>query len=107
MTYEQAKELKDKGFPQQGGHSFGEHLHPLSGKVEVFEECNSMSTKIDFDSYVYIPTLSELIEACGEDFISLERHHPSIWSCLGDQGFEESGSTSEEAVMNLWKKLNE
>ena len=54
MNYELAKELKDAGFPQDYSQGVLAHF--------VFE-----ADDITSDS-AYEPTLSELIEACGDRF---------------------------------------
>lgn len=56
MTYELAKKLKNAGFPQ-----------PKVG----CHECSEGHEQ--FDNGAYAPTLSELIEACGEGFHCLVR----------------------------------
>lgn len=68
---------------------------------------------------VTYPTLSELIEACGEGFGSLEKTPPGntvdsrcAWSALSLEQIETEsseaypGSTPEQAVKNLWLALN-
>ena len=60
MDYELAKSLMDAGFPQIGkGSSIGslDKLVWRSG------------------DRVYVPTLEELIDACGENFGSLDKQH--------------------------------
>ncbi len=62
-----------------------------------------------------VPTLSELIEACGEKFEELINLKDK-WICYGGgkdiiKGVEQwhafgEGSTPEEAVANLWLELN-
>lgn len=106
MTYEKAKELKDAGFPQ--------------GKTLAIPKDSGI---LDSDGTlylpkepVYIPTLSELIEACGEDFmLTNECGQWEAWSGsvssmvrMGESGakYECTGSTPEEAVANLWLALN-
>jgi len=59
IDYELAKELKDVGFPQKG-------------KGETFQ-LNWAETTTASGNTAYIPTLSELIEACGEGFTKLLR----------------------------------
>jgi hypothetical protein len=57
---------------------------------------------------VYVPTLSELIEACGDGFYSLERIHPNgTWKALA-QWIAKSftSDTPDEAVAKLWLALN-
>jgi len=94
FDYTLAKQLKDAGFPQ----IHRELIEPGKGFIEYHSE----------DDWAYIPTLPELIDACGYDFVSLERHNTegNIWSCLGDKGFGVLGSTSEEAVAKLWLALH-
>lgn len=56
--------------------------------------------------------LSELIEACGDRFVSLDKvEDPKGWSCSYEDlegGIEDVGcfNTPEEAVANLWLELN-
>ncbi len=85
INYELAKELKEAGFPETTEY------------------------------YGVNPTLSDLIEACGEEFGSLERRvlelgiiqNIIVWDCWGsnpqNQGY---GSTPEIAVAKLWLALN-
>ncbi len=94
MNYELAKKLKGEGFP----HKY------------IIAELGSERT----DSR-YFPTLSELIEACGGGFAKVER---IPWVDRGSRSWSAScsvmecedifaeGETPEEAVANLWLKLN-
>jgi hypothetical protein len=105
MTYELAKQLKDAGFPQNiSSHAEGSWTDDLS----------------TMDETVYFPTLSELIEACGEDFNDLLRvggvDMATKKKTVPPKGLEwratafryglgtnyENGATHEEAVANLW-----
>src|SRR4051812_41726204 len=61
MNYELAKKLKDAGFPQEAGSP----ILVCTG----FSEENGFESK---DVTIKYPTLSELIEACGGKFKSLE-----------------------------------
>ncbi len=104
MDYKLAKELKDAGFPQ---NEKGDWFYGVKLGVRA----------------AYKPTLSELIEACGDGFKNLYRctsnpftGAPQVyWSCDLDHkgtvatsgtdgkfGFE----TPEEAVARLWLALN-
>lgn len=100
MTYELAKELKDAGFlqrtlgdydGQECGHEEGEHTR----------ECR-----------VACPTLSELIEACGEDFSSLTltktmwRARAANFIRMGELVVDAVSTIPEEAVARLWLALN-
>ncbi len=88
MNYELANQLKDAGFPQHTYHPDGS----------------------DGDCYRYmrgeacVPTLEELIEACGKGFISLWRYEDS-WEMIAPDGNSIIGSTPIEAVAKLWIEL--
>jgi hypothetical protein len=104
MNYDLAKKLKDAGFPQST--QVGAHYISSEGYLD----------DLDAEQSAYIPTLSELIEACGDRFAELRywfedrigefaihkewraRVRPSLpeWSI---------GPTPEEAVANLWLTL--
>ena len=93
MTYELAKQLKDAGFPCSN------MWQVINGKM-WFEDCP-------------VPTLSELIEACGDRFEGLSKDRAS-WNayadCHGpymefDSIHEALGFTPEEAVAKLWLEL--
>lgn len=87
MKYELAKELKDAGFPlaRYGYDPEG----AVAGQI--------------------VPTLSELIEACGEDFLKLTKDVTG-WLAYGEdeplEPLETVGPTPEEAVARLWLALN-
>lgn len=94
MEYELVKQLKDAGFPVK--------------EAKTLEEMEK-----SYDGWLIPPTLSELIEACGEDFNLLIRVPDNTWEA--GQGFNHvfkekqigaSGSTPEEAVAKLWLQLN-
>ena len=87
MNYELTKELKEVGFPQYGeGVSF---RHPMT------------------DEPIYAPTLTELIEACGEDFGALERCITGEWrACNVEYSHTPTKDTPEEAVACLWLALS-
>lgn len=77
IDYELAKRLKDAGFPFK---------HPGS----------------KWSKYIF-PTLSELVEACGGNiwFGSINESYIAI-----KNGISVNKRTREEAVANLWLKLN-
>jgi hypothetical protein len=86
MKYELAKELKDAGFPGI-----------------VLCDCHEPSKVLD------APTLSELIEACGERFFSLQtsgKGGPG-WYSIATGMVTAEGTTPEEAVARLWLALNQ
>ena len=89
MDYELAKCLMDAGFPQIGkGRLIG------SPSKLVWRSSDR----------VYVPTLEELIEACGNNFGSLDKQHGGWLACANyDQScFAESPA---EAVARLWLTL--
>lgn len=97
MTYETAKKLKDAGFPQK------KHLDIRDYLPEPLEDGS-----YDKNDFVGVPTLSELIEACGSkgDRIALIQLF-SGWQASGHLRGIELGKTPEEAVAELWLKLND
>lgn len=118
MNYELCKKLKDAGF--------------VFRAVHLEREFKGDQLYLEKEHYI-IPTLSELIEACGEDFGSLERFREFRFAGFSEdkkQWFAEkryieivfdkcnnkklcnsprvieSGSTPEETVANLWLASN-
>jgi hypothetical protein len=94
MNYELAKELEEAGFPQGGKGSW------------TLPPDRLLARRTD---RVYVPTLTELIEACGDHFGSLHRgHDPANWWASGcDEASGNSlGKSAEEAVARLWLSLN-
>jgi hypothetical protein len=110
MTYELAKELKDAGFPQEGEFWYSFNEHGNGTEWEVYHYLQNLDTEewfsLDKTKNILSPTLSELIEACGEMFGNLS-YAPGLvqkdhaWCCN-----EELGKTPEEAVANLYLALN-
>ena len=90
MTYELAKQLKEAGFPQKEfRYDDSHHIY------------NS-----DMSGIAYNPTLSELIEACGDGLISLSSPRSGYWITAGKNGETSGGEDPEEAVAKLWLELN-
>jgi hypothetical protein len=104
MTYELAKQLKDAGFPQREEVGEGRWPHYTGYGLGYCDEHG-----------VYYPTLSELIEACGNGFDVLKKGG-EMWICGNDKyccsehgSYIEvisEGKTPEEAVARLWLALN-
>ncbi len=143
MKYELAKKLKDAGFPQKEWKKESDNFlarengDSKEGEYDDFND-RTMRLKYFSDNYlkemdergliVYLPTLSELIEACGNNFFNLQRHsegkyignleheepngHQWVCNFSGnnvnscEDEWESEGSTPEEAVADLWL-LNE
>lgn len=109
MNYELVKQLKEAGFPQ-GTSSSDIHYTYVDKKNNP---CSALVT----DS-AYIPTLSELIEACDvfpANFLLYGRAQDR-WEATKVNSLQPNaephcetkyGSTPKEAVAKLWLKLNE
>ena len=99
MNYELAKKLKDVGFPQKD-------ISVIVGNEDSF-----VADPFHLNEYFYVPSLSELIEACGNEFSRLTRNKDLMgifWRAVSSSGIYSSiiSNTPEEAVANLWLELN-
>ena len=93
MDNELARELKEAGFPQA--------IHYNSGGVaDCLETDANGKTHI-----VSIPTLEELMEACGAAFHSVGRVSYTPFLARG-QIVQATGQTPIEAVARLWLALH-
>jgi len=119
MDYTLAKKLKDAGFPQNvwdfelANYAYDdvEELHLLH-----YDNDTGWLVGNDYDAcerdgieWTRVPTLSELIDACGEDFESLLKTNTKEgceWSARG-YNYPTTGYLSQEtAVANLWLAIN-
>jgi hypothetical protein len=96
IDYTLANELKDAGFPQGGKGRW------LVDPRQIVARGGDRA---------YVPTLEELIEACGENFAWLHQSVKSKkWTAqdfIYDDGPPSGqGSTPTEAVARLWLALN-
>ena len=90
MHYELAKELKEAGFPT---------------KMECVKTIKADTLNPEcIEERAILPTLSELIEAIGNDLKCLENQRPG-WLAASYDGYEE-GKTPLIAVARLWLALN-
>ena len=92
MDYELARELEEAGFPQGGS---GKWRGPPNEVVWLGS-----------GALVYIPTLEELISACGSEFGGVERASDQLWIARrrhADSTFE--GASLVDAVALLWLSL--
>ena len=110
MNYDLARELRDAGFPQMGD---GDALILHNRKDPENDQTMSV---IPWAIYVYhpqkgkevmyAPSLSELIEACGESFEALTMEHShqgNGWNAIAFYGGRHGhGGSPEEAVARLW-----
>lgn len=117
MKYELAKELKDAGFPQNDylGSRFITELD------QVWQRGADTQPQV---SSAYIPTLEEVIDACGVSFDKLfyrptgtnmedgkgswyaVRSYPDGFPDTQIRVPQSRGATPTEAVANLWLALN-
>lgn len=109
MNYRLAKQLKEAGFPQKPPFE----LWCIT--CEKWRDIGCLQSDLaSFDKHereaVKIPTLSELIEACGEDFYALF-HDQMKWEAWknkidGSLHRASEADTPEEAVALLWLEIN-
>ena len=102
MNYELCKKLKDAGFPQ---------TWPKPDFLEIHDavEISKIYEKYPNEFNPYRPTLSELIEACGDEFPVLTKEKKE-WLCMDVYcgnlvDVLSRGLTPQEAVANLWLVL--
>jgi hypothetical protein len=104
MLQELAKELNGAGFPniQDVQHRQGREFLTPEGHISVYSLGEAASTEDWF-----LPTLSELIAACGEKFFSLILDRGK-WRCTASEyeGYDNLYSTPSEAVARFWLSLN-
>lgn len=120
LSFELCKKLKTAGFPQET-QWIVYYLSSPSTSVnnrDYYALCDVDLGLLPVQDSVACPTLSELIEACGDGFENLYQYRAtSKWacsvveSCLGcnPEGWDEQGTvgdTPEEAVANLYLALH-
>lgn len=104
MDYELAKQLKDAGFPQN--KKMGALYHDRSDYIRIGDQYYDGEWCPTNTWEVFIPTLSELIEACGSKFAALQIGPDLMWSAKGS-GIEIFGQENPtDAVAKLWLELN-
>lgn len=105
ITYELAKELKDAGFSQKSTEINGCFYYRNKNIINI----SVMVCKPE-KNMIYIPTLEELIEACGDEKFSLwcYPHGYIIGFTPGSMKDDmRICKTPSEAVARLWLVLNE
>lgn len=117
ISYELAKQLKDAGFQNNnikdgylycGLEGCNKIIDPLDMDNDACMECGTGSLLFVF---VCAPTLEELIEACGKEFVCLEspwagRPHWYAGSGRTQKPAGAHGKTPLEAVARLWLAIN-
>ena len=113
MTYELARKLKEAGWPQEIKDEDGDNVYCELEYIKEDGEIYSTYAGDDIPKDCYaVPTLEELIEACGDKLRALEHQtllsegHENRWFAHDGKENEGFGSTPEKAVANLWRKLN-
>lgn len=109
MNYELAKKLKEAGWNQTPTENGSNYALPIGYTFLMPSWYEKLLQK-----YIpaKIPTLSELIEACGKGFDFLANNRNREWQASGGQtkgggNIKDCiGKTPEEAVANLWLALN-
>ena len=111
MNYELVKKLKEAGF--QTKYVFIKDVLKQATKEDISNMKIGHIIKKGTSVEYRFPTLSEIIEKCGDNFISLNRiedtgyfHAKGQLELLASPVFYTEGSTPEEAVANLWLELN-
>lgn len=121
ITYSKALELKNAGFPPpeykkdktswilEETNGFCYHGVFMSNEEHIIRLHPGFMYSPS--SFIYAPSLLELIEACGNRFTGLYKQQPGFsgyWQAVCNMmpGIMMEGSTPEEAVANLWLELN-
>lgn len=109
MDYKLALKLKEAGFPQDKSEfilrKYSLKKKPLRiARPPVGMEVCILSGKIECE--VAEPTLDEMIDEIGEDFMDLSREGKKWWArSVYSMASLGGGKTKKEAVANLWLKL--
>jgi len=106
-----AKQLKETGFfqPFQAGFNVPEDRYFIE---RVEKEEAEYSEYGGFFKRMFVPNLSELIWACGKDFVFLRQQADASWMATGgNEDFPEGScevedTSPEAAVARLWIQLN-
>jgi hypothetical protein len=73
ITYELALKLKDAGFPQKVNKTYREEDCFIDAIGRGYPKTGAIG--------VYIPILSELIDACGTSLECLKQYSDGTWAC--------------------------
>lgn len=108
MTYELAKQLKDAGFPQiqKEGSLWWDDRMAIKQKVL---QVGKYLTPSQAECFIKIPTLSELIEWCGENIKRIDFLHDKnevIVYSVDSINITAVGINLEESVAKLGLELN-
>lgn len=121
LSYELCKKLKDAGFEQKEDNVFLWVQHYTLSEDDTGWEKQGIdlvySEECDHEEYggwheelCICPTLSELINACGDQFYSVVYASDDDWRCFSERKGGNMdiayGYSAEEAVANLYLALN-
>ena len=93
MNNELYKKLKDAGFPQEGDWWFRKYHDGSIGRINAHRD-------IPVKEDVYSPTLSELIEACGDEFVEVRNFRREMWRVHGKKKAERYIKESYDGLKN-------
>jgi hypothetical protein len=103
MTYELAKQLKEAGFPQRFGSGYG-----FDEQGRTFQVVNNGYWEVK-DTDISIPSLNELIKACGDEFGGLKHFPDEINNKFRAYNqpitLSTNADTPDMAVARLWLAL--
>lgn len=110
LTYQDALDLKEAGFPQEGNGTMRRYHSGLGAELsEGFKVTPNGVEIVD----LYLPTLEELIEACGDRFLDLLKaptEYISLkenkWVARADEDNKGFGSSPIQAVKSLYIVLH-
>ena len=108
IDYKLAKQLKEAGWKQKGnqGYCINETGEPQFATDQgITDTCpfNSITGEKVYE--VIVPTLPELIEACGDRFHHLVKVYKEGFMAGTSDLINEDGKTPEIAVAKLWLQL--
>ncbi len=116
IDYKLAKQLKDSGFPQGEEINVGQQWYDnhdkdcpsLTDEAHEKNICPDDVCTCEEGHEIYIPTLSELIEACGEyGEVNITRYTSGKAEAhIPGTDYEEDGNNLEIAVAKLYIELN-
>lgn len=101
LSYATAKKLKDAGFPENSMYEERRNSW-VNSDGEYFDYASMFSD-------IYVPSLSELIEACDptrETFLLGYDDRDGAWKAAINEFIVQEGNIPEEAVASLWLELN-
>ena len=106
MNYKLAKTLKKAGYPQEeADFCFQRGEYCDLSEYEHNENCDDWDCKVVVSKCLATPILEDLIEACGDDFLCLNKVK-TVWNASDTSIHMEEGKTATEAVSRLWILLN-